>query len=185
MSESGGGDCPVGQRNLEYGWGYISRVIRKGGWYSWKPSSSSNFSIRVGRVYPLIKTRQAVPCRAIRGNSISVNSTPLLIKYLCPEFVLETTGTVLYFFGLRHHLTTPNTTTTWASKDFWSLPLHNERPYSKDFGSCFPLGVRAIFWVVNHRTSLSVRPFIASVRAVIAALSQSRFIKGGCSGNRV
>ena len=41
-------------------------------------------------------------------------------------------------------LTTPNMTTTWASKDFWSLPLHNERPYSKDFWSFCPLGVRAI-----------------------------------------
>ena len=38
-------------------------------------SSSSNFSIRVVRAYPLIKVRQTVPCRAIRGNSISVNST--------------------------------------------------------------------------------------------------------------
>ena len=29
------------------------------------------------RAYPLIEIRQAVPCRAIRGISISVNSTPL------------------------------------------------------------------------------------------------------------
>ena len=44
-----------------------------GGWYSWKPSSSSTFSIRVVRVYPLIECL-TVPCRAIRGNGISVNS---------------------------------------------------------------------------------------------------------------
>ena len=42
---------------------------RKGGWLGWKPSSSSNSSIRVVRAYPLIEIRQAVPCRAIRGNS--------------------------------------------------------------------------------------------------------------------
>ena len=36
--------------------------------------SNSNFSIRAFRAYPLIETRQMVPCRAIRGNSISVNS---------------------------------------------------------------------------------------------------------------
>ena len=47
----------------------------KGGWYGWKPSSSSNFSIRVFRAYPLIQIRQTVPCPAIRGNSISVNIT--------------------------------------------------------------------------------------------------------------
>ena len=27
------------------------------------------------RAHPLVETRQTVPCRAIRGNSISVNST--------------------------------------------------------------------------------------------------------------
>ena len=50
--------------------------FRKGGWYGWEPSSCSNhaiwafrahFSIRVFRAYPLVETRQAVPCRAIRG----------------------------------------------------------------------------------------------------------------------
>ena len=52
----------------------------RGGWYGWKPSSSSNFSVRAFRAYPLIEIRQTVPCRAIRGNSISVNSTlPLLV----------------------------------------------------------------------------------------------------------
>ena len=48
---------------------------RKGGWYGWKPSSSWNFSIRVFRARPLIEIRQTAPCRAIRGNSLSVNST--------------------------------------------------------------------------------------------------------------
>ena len=37
--------------------------------------SSSTLSIRAVRAYPLIEIRQAAPCRAIRGNSISVNST--------------------------------------------------------------------------------------------------------------
>ena len=56
----------------------VSMIVimdRKGGWYGWKPSSSSNFSIRVVRADPLIEIRQTVPCRSIRGNSISVNST--------------------------------------------------------------------------------------------------------------
>ena len=42
----------------------------------------SIFSIRAFRAYPLIEIRQTVLCRAIRGNSISVNSTlpPLSIS---------------------------------------------------------------------------------------------------------
>ena len=47
-------------------------------YYTGKPSSSSNFSIRVFRAYPLIETRQTVPRRAIReirGASTSVGST--------------------------------------------------------------------------------------------------------------
>ena len=40
--------------------------------------SSSNLSIRAFRSYPLIEIRQAVLCRAIRGDSISVNSKPPL-----------------------------------------------------------------------------------------------------------
>ena len=58
----------------------IRATARKGGRYCWKPSSSSNLSIRAFRAYPLIEIRQTVPGRAIRGNSISVNGTlpPLL-----------------------------------------------------------------------------------------------------------
>ena len=37
--------------------------------------SSSNFSISAFRAYPLVETGQTAPCRAIRGNSISVSST--------------------------------------------------------------------------------------------------------------
>ena len=57
---------------------------RKGGRYGWKPSSRSSFSIRAFRAYILIEIRQTVPCRAIRGNSISVNSTlpPLLTSLI-------------------------------------------------------------------------------------------------------
>ena len=36
--------------------------------------SSSNFSIRAFRAYPLVEIRRTVPCRAIRGSSISVSS---------------------------------------------------------------------------------------------------------------
>ena len=53
-----------------FGW-----TFRKGTWYSWKPSSSSKFSIRAFRAYHLVEIRQTVPCRAVRGNGISVNST--------------------------------------------------------------------------------------------------------------
>ena len=35
--------------------------------------SSSNFSIRAFRAHPVVEIRQTVPCRAIRGNGISVN----------------------------------------------------------------------------------------------------------------
>ena len=52
-----------------------SGACRKGGWYGWKPSSSFNFWIRAFRACPIVETRQAAPSRAIRGNSISVNST--------------------------------------------------------------------------------------------------------------
>ena len=37
--------------------------------------ANSNLLIWVVRAYPLIEIRQIVPCRAIRGDSISVNST--------------------------------------------------------------------------------------------------------------
>ena len=50
-------------------------MLRKGGRYGWKPSSSSNFPIRVVRAYPLIEIRQTIIHRAVRGNGISVNST--------------------------------------------------------------------------------------------------------------
>ena len=50
-------------------------VIRKGGRCGWEPSSSSNFSIRAFRAYPLHEIRQAVLHGAVRGSSISVSST--------------------------------------------------------------------------------------------------------------
>ena len=49
--------------------------FRKGGWYGWEPSSSSKCPIRAFRVVYLIEIRKTAPCRAIRGNSISVNRT--------------------------------------------------------------------------------------------------------------
>ena len=59
-------------------WGDAITVIcvtRKGRWYGWKRSSSSNCSIRVVWAYPLVEFSQTAPCRASRGNRISVNST--------------------------------------------------------------------------------------------------------------
>ena len=53
----------------------MSGKYRKGDDTVGKPSSSSNYSIRVFRAYPLIEVRPTVPCRAIRGKGISVNST--------------------------------------------------------------------------------------------------------------
>ena len=44
--------------------------------------SSSNSSIRLVRAYPLIDIRQSAPGRAIRADSISVNST-LPPSYVC------------------------------------------------------------------------------------------------------
>ena len=38
--------------------------VRKGGRYCWKPSSSSVFSIRAFRAYPLAEVRQRAPRRA-------------------------------------------------------------------------------------------------------------------------
>ena len=70
------------------GWDARGHSFRRGGRYGWKPSSSSNFSIRAFRAYPLIEIRQTVPHRAIRGNSISVNSS------LPPSYSLR---------GMRRH----------------------------------------------------------------------------------
>ena len=48
---------------------------RKGGWYGWEPSSSSNFSIRAFRAYPLVEIRH--------GSSLSSNSRP---PYLSQQY---------------------------------------------------------------------------------------------------
>ena len=69
--------------------------VRKGGCCGWEPSSSSNFSIRVFRAYPLIEIRQAVPCRAIRGNS------NLSQQYPPPLLVLPRTHTTSQVFRSR------------------------------------------------------------------------------------
>ena len=63
--------------------------------------SSSNFSIRVFRAYPLVELRQTAPCRAIRGSSVSVNSalpSPLLTVMLCG-------GVSRYVYVLLRYLT--------------------------------------------------------------------------------
>ena len=57
-------------------------INRKGEGYGWKPSSSSNSSVRAFRACPLIEVGQAVPCREIRGSSISMHSTlPPLLEF--------------------------------------------------------------------------------------------------------
>ena len=48
---------------------------RKGGWYGWKSSSSSNLSIRVFRAHTPLEIRQAILYRAVRADSISINRT--------------------------------------------------------------------------------------------------------------
>ena len=67
-------------------------LISERGWYGWKPSSSSNVSIWVVRACPLIETRQAAPCRAIRGSNISVNST------LCSSYACQQTFIYIYIY---------------------------------------------------------------------------------------
>ena len=52
--------------------------------YSWKPSSSSNFSIRAFRACPLTETRQTAPCRAIRGKSSGSRQQYLSQEYPPP-----------------------------------------------------------------------------------------------------
>ena len=55
----------------------LLRLQSSEGKFSWKPSSTSNVSIRAFlRTYPLIEIRQTAPCRAIRDNSISVIVPP-------------------------------------------------------------------------------------------------------------
>ena len=49
-------------------------LFQKGGWYGWKPASSSNLSIRAFRVCFLNTIRQTRLYRSIRGSSISFNS---------------------------------------------------------------------------------------------------------------
>ena len=59
-------------------------LFQKGGWYNYRPSSSSNFSIRAFRAYPLVEIRQTILYRAIRGSSISVSSTlPPSLSFQC------------------------------------------------------------------------------------------------------
>ena len=60
------------------GWrreGQTSGRLRKGGWYGWKPSASSNFSIRAFRAYPLIELKA--------NSSLSSNSRQ---RYLSQQY---------------------------------------------------------------------------------------------------
>ena len=53
----------------------LGSLSEGGGWCGWRPSSSSNFSARAFELVLFIEIGRAVPCRAIRGKSISFNST--------------------------------------------------------------------------------------------------------------
>ena len=53
----------------------VSVFESKGGMIRLETLIELELSIRVFRAYPLMEIRQMVPCRAIRGDSISVNST--------------------------------------------------------------------------------------------------------------
>ena len=59
---------------------------RKGGWYGWKPSSSSNFSHRAFRAVCLIEFRQTIPYRAIRAavNQIRRSEAPCISSLRVP-----------------------------------------------------------------------------------------------------
>ena len=48
-------------------------IFRQGGWYSWKPSSSSNVSIRAFRAYPTFEIRQTAPIEQFEA---TVSSPP-------------------------------------------------------------------------------------------------------------
>ena len=92
---------------------YESSIFRKGGWYRWKPSSSSNFSIRAVRVCSLNVIRQWIINRAIRANGISVKSTlPPILILLSEAFYTQSPLEDSRLFGpspwkiLRHYLWT-------------------------------------------------------------------------------
>ena len=59
------------------------RHINHGNWLN--PHRAQTFQNRAFRAYPLIEVRQTVPCRAIRGSRISVNSTGNLCTRI-PDF---------------------------------------------------------------------------------------------------
>ena len=98
--------------------------IRKGGWYGWEPSSSSNLSIRVFRAYPLSELSQTVPRRAIRGSSISVSSTlPPLKTCLGVNYVKLLCGRQSRlichepFSGVKYTTTTTTTAATTTTNN--------------------------------------------------------------------
>ena len=85
--------------------------------HGWKPSSSSNFSIRAFRAYPLVEMRLAAPCRAsraIQGSSISVSSTFPPSWAWDMSFVLRLLSCFLCFFNTH-------TKTVWLNIYCWSL----------------------------------------------------------------
>ena len=69
------------------------------------PHGAQNFSIRAFRACPLVEIRQALACRAIRGNSISVNSTLPPLSSACAEVLSQWAALKKYNLN---SLTTPD-----------------------------------------------------------------------------
>jgi hypothetical protein len=107
-----------------------SQRLREGGWYGWKPSSSSNFSIRAFRACSLAEVRQTPPCRAIRGSSISVSNT------LPPSESCRTEGwrrrqRRLPGWHLRGRVVTAGQLTRSPDSELWDLRGAEECPVAK------------------------------------------------------
>ena len=77
--------------------------------------SRSNFKVRVVRAYPLVETRQTVPCRAIGGNSFSVKSTLPSPLNIAAAMKLDSGKS-------RHFCDDPI-----CPDPIWKLPVHKSR----------------------------------------------------------
>ena len=114
-------------------------MYRKGTWYGWKPSSSSKFTILAFRAYYLIDCRQKAHSRALRGNSISVNSTlPLSqCKALRPAAGERCILVVLDMNGARGHAEPPGPGFEPASRASRPTHTHTNIHTSAARGCCF------------------------------------------------
>ena len=76
----------------------VEKKTRKGGWYGWKPSSSSTFSIRAFRACPLVEhfdataSQSAVTSPPLRYRRLRKRNTPFakaLARQPCSETALQ------------------------------------------------------------------------------------------------